>query len=185
VPADLRAGMRWELRFALLALTWGSSFLLIKVGLETFAPVQVAVGRLALGALVLGAVLGARRQPLPRGLRVWLHLAVAGLFLNALPFSLFGYAETRIPSLLAGIVNAAAPLVTAAVAAALVPDERPGPRRLAGLLVGLVGVAVLLGAWRGAGTGSLRASWRRSAPPPPTASPTPTRGASWPASTCR
>ena len=44
-----------------------------------------------------------RRSGLPRGARTWMHLAVAGFLLNALPFSLFAFAELTIPSTLAGI----------------------------------------------------------------------------------
>jgi drug/metabolite transporter (DMT)-like permease len=137
----------WQVRFALLSLIWGASFFFIKLALRGFEPLQIAAGRLLLGAAFLSVLLIIRGERLPRQKIVWFHLAVAGFFLNALPFSLFAWAETEIPSLLAGIYSAAAPIVTVAVAAAILPDERPGVRRLAGIGVGLFGVLVVLGAW--------------------------------------
>ncbi len=139
----------WRLQYLTLALIWGMSFLFIKEGVRAFAPLQITLGRVAIGAAVLVAVLLARRERLPRGGRTWAHLAMAAVLNNVIPFSLFGYAEQRIPSALAGICNASAPLFAAVVAFALLPDERLGPRRAAGLAAGFVGVFVVLGAWTG------------------------------------
>ena len=153
-PAELpppRTATRpgWRLQYLTLALIWGLSFLFIKEGLRAFAPMQITLGRVAIGAAVLAAVLLARRERLPRGRRTWAHLSVAAVLNNVIPFSLFGYAEQRIPSGLAGICNASAPLFAAVVALAMLPDERLSPRRAAGLATGFVGVFVVLGAWAG------------------------------------
>jgi drug/metabolite transporter (DMT)-like permease len=145
----------WRPRFLLLALIWGSSFLSIKVAVDVLAPVDVAFGRVTLGALVLIAVLAARRQRLPAGRGVWGHLFVIALFGNSIPFLLLAEGETRISSVLAGIWNATTPLLTLVVATFMLPDERPTPRRLAGLLAGFGGVLVVLGPWRSLGGGEL------------------------------
>lgn len=63
-PARTRR-VDWRLRFAVLSVVWGFSFLLIKVGTEAYAPFQVALGRVLFGALALLAVLAVRREPLP------------------------------------------------------------------------------------------------------------------------
>jgi len=139
----------WRIRFGVLALVWGFSFLFIKVGTEAFAPLYVTLGRMVFGTAVLLTVLVAKRERLPRGARVWGHLAVAAFFLNALPFSLFAYAETTIPSTLAGICNAASPLWGMVVAVAVVSDDRPTRQRVAGLGLGFAGVLTVLGAWQG------------------------------------
>lgn len=55
----------WQLRFAVLSLIWGFSFLFIKVGTQGFAPLQVTLGRVGFGALVLLAVLAVKRERLP------------------------------------------------------------------------------------------------------------------------
>ena len=146
-PQRTATGPGWRLQYLTLALIWGLSFLFIKEGLRAFAPMQITLGRVAVGAAVLVAVLLARRERLPRGHRTWAHLSVAAVLNNVIPFSLFGYAEQRIPSGLAGICNASAPLFAVIVALAMLPDERLSPRRAAGLGAGFVGVFVVLGAW--------------------------------------
>lgn len=137
------------LRFAVLAMVWGSSFLFIKVAGEVLAPLQITFGRCALGALAAGAFVLVRRGRLPREPRVWMHLTVAALALNVVPFTLFGWAELHIPSALAGIANGTTPLFTVLVALAVLPDERPTLRRVVGLVLGFAGVLLVLGVWRG------------------------------------
>ncbi|MFJ3726840.1 DMT family transporter [Streptomyces sp. NPDC090045] len=139
----------WRVRFAILSVVWGFSFLLIKVGTEAYAPFQVALGRVLFGALALLAVLLVRRERLPRGLRTWGHLSVAALLLNTAPFSLFAYAELSIPSSLAGICNATSPLWGMALSMVALSEDRPTRRRFAGLGLGFLGVLIVLGAWQG------------------------------------
>lgn len=139
------------MRFAALALMWGTSFWFIKVAVDTLAPLQITLGRCAVGALAVGSIVAMRRQRLPSDPRVWAHLAVAALLLNVVPFTLFGYAEQRIPSALAGICNATTPLFTVLIALVALPDERPTRRRVAGLALGFGGVLLVLGAWHGLG----------------------------------
>ncbi|MGW0532232.1 DMT family transporter [Streptomyces sp. NPDC003032] len=144
-----RPALDWRVRFGVLSLIWGFSFLLIKVGTEAYAPFQVTLGRLVFGTAVVAAVLVVKRERLPRGARTWLHLAVAALLLNALPFSLFAYAELTIPSTLAGICNATSPLWGMALSLVALSEDRPTRRRVAGLGVGFLGVLTVLGAWQG------------------------------------
>ncbi|WP_432106049.1 DMT family transporter [Streptomyces sp. bgisy091] len=155
-PAGRRSGaaaprraVDWRLRFAALSLIWGFSFLLIKVGTDGYAPLQVTFGRLLSGTLVLAAAMAVRRERPPRSLRTWVHLCVAAFFLNALPFSLFAYAELTIPSTLAGICNATSPLWGMALSVVALSEDRPTRRRVAGLGLGFVGVLTVLGAWQG------------------------------------
>lgn len=139
----------WRLRFATLALIWGFSFLLIKVGTDGYAPFQVTFGRLLFGTLVLAAAMAVKRERLPRGARTWGHLTMAALLLNALPFSLFAYAELTIPSTLAGICNATSPLWGMALSVVALSEDRPTRVRVAGLGIGFLGVLTVLGAWQG------------------------------------
>ncbi|MFG2620917.1 DMT family transporter [Streptomyces sp. NPDC048507] len=148
-PKSGTGALDWRLRFALLSVVWGFSFLLIKVGTEAFAPFQVALGRVLFGALALLAVLLVRRERLPRGRRTWGHLTVAALLLNTAPFSLFAYAEQTIPSSLAGICNATSPLWGMALSLVALSEDRPTRRRFAGLGLGFLGVLTVLGAWQG------------------------------------
>ncbi|KEF08616.1 membrane protein [Streptomyces rimosus subsp. rimosus] len=144
-----RRALDWRLRFGVLCLVWGFSFLFIKVGTQGYAPLQVTFGRLAFGSVVLVAVLVAKRERLPRSARTWGHLTVAAFFLNALPFSLFAYAELTIPSTLAGICNASSPLWGMALSLVALSEDRPTRRRVAGLGLGFLGVLTVLGAWQG------------------------------------
>lgn len=144
-----RARLDWRIRFAALSLIWGFSFLLIKVGTDGYAPFQVTLGRLVFGTAVLAAAMAAKRQRLPRGARTWGHLAVAAFLLNALPFSLFAYAELTIPSTLAGICNATSPLWGMALSLVALSEDRPTRVRVAGLGLGFLGVLTVLGAWQG------------------------------------
>ncbi len=139
----------WRVRFGVLALIWGFSFLLIKVGTEGFAPLQVAFGRLFFGTAVLAVALVVKRDRLPRGARVWGHLAVAAFLLNALPFSLFAYAELTISSTLAGICNATTPLWGMLLSLVALSEDRPTRIRAASLGIGFMGVLTVLGAWQG------------------------------------
>ncbi len=139
----------WRARFAVLSLIWGFSFLFIKVGTEAFAPLQVTLGRMVFGTAVLGVVLAVRRERLPRGPKVWAHLAVAAFLLNALPFSLFAYSELTIPSTLAGICNATTPLFSMVLSVVALSEDRPSRRRFTGVGIGFVGVLTVLGAWQG------------------------------------
>ncbi|MDQ1021156.1 drug/metabolite transporter (DMT)-like permease [Streptomyces afghaniensis] len=144
-----RRRLDWRLRFTALSLIWGFSFLLIKVGTEGYAPFQVTLGRLVFGTAVLAAAMAVRRERLPRGVRTWGHLAVAAFLLNALPFSLFAYAELTIPSTLAGICNATSPLWGMALSLVALSEDRPTRVRVAGLGLGFLGVLTVLGAWQG------------------------------------
>ncbi|BCM71604.1 EamA family transporter [Streptomyces sp. FBKL.4005] len=148
-PAGPRARIDWRLRFAALSLIWGFSFLLIKVGTEGYAPFQVTLGRLLFGTAILVAAMAVKRERLPRGARLWGHMAVAAFLLNALPFSLFAYSELTIPSTLAGICNATSPLWGMALSLVALSEDRPSRVRVAGLGLGFLGVLTVLGAWQG------------------------------------
>ncbi|MBO1337296.1 DMT family transporter [Streptomyces sp. VRA16 Mangrove soil] len=149
LPAPARPALDWRVRFGALSLIWGFSFLLIKVGTDGYAPFQVTFGRLLFGTAVLAAAMIVKRQGLPRGARTWGHLAVAALLLNALPFSLFAFAERTIPSTLAGICNATSPLWGMALSLVALSEDRPTRRRVAGLGIGFLGVLTVLGVWQG------------------------------------
>ncbi|MFI8485819.1 DMT family transporter [Streptomyces rubrogriseus] len=148
-PSPARRVLDWRLRFGLLSLVWGFSFLFMKVGTESFAPFQVTLGRLTFGTAVVAAAMAVKRERLPRGAWTWLHLTVAGFLLNALPFSLFAFSELTIPSSLAGICNATSPLWGMALSLVALSEDRPTRRRVAGLGIGFLGVLTVLGVWQG------------------------------------
>ncbi len=137
----------WQAKYLALVLIWGSSFLLMKVGLESMAPVQISGLRIACGVGVLAILLMAGGGRLPSGGRVWAHLVVCGFFLGTLPFTLFALSETRVSSALAGIGNAATPIATVLATLAILPGERATGRRLVAVGVGFVGVVTIMQPW--------------------------------------
>jgi len=145
----------WQAWFVLTAAIWGCSFWFIKLGLTFLAPVQLAFGRNALGAIALGVILLASRGRLPRDRRTWGHLVVAGLLMSAIPTVLFAYGETQISSVLAGVINATTPLATLTFVLLAFREERVTRERVGGLAVGFAGVLVVLGVWEGLGTTDL------------------------------
>ena len=134
----------------LLALSaiWGSSFLFIKVGVDELEPAVVAFGRLAVGFLVLLPI-GLARREIPDVRRLWVACLVLGTLNNALPFWLIGFAETRIDSGLAGVIQAAAPIFTVLLATWIDPSQRVRGVRLVGIGLGFLGVALLVGVQEG------------------------------------
>lgn len=141
--------------FAAVSLIWGVPYLLIKIAIEGgLSPLAIAGLRVALGALVLAVL--ARRAGSLGGLRGrWRWLAVFAMVEIAIPFPLIAAGETKIESSTTAIVIATAPLVAALLALRLEPEERLTGVRLAGLLVGLAGVAALVGVHLETGGGEL------------------------------
>ncbi|MGH3237408.1 MAG: DMT family transporter, partial [Streptosporangiaceae bacterium] len=131
-----------------LALIWGSAFLWIKLADRSFSPVEVTLARLALGAAVLSAIVLARREPVPRSARLWVHIAVAALFANAVPYLLFAVAEQTVDSSTAGIINATTPLWTVVLALAVRHQKTVTSWQAAGLIVGFAGAALIFTPWR-------------------------------------
>jgi drug/metabolite transporter (DMT)-like permease len=145
-------GEEWGL-LALLSLVWGGSFFFYKVLVQALPPFTVVLGRMAIAALALNLWLAARRQRLPLDPKLWAGLFVAGVLNNALPFSCFAFAEQRITSGLAAILNATTPLFGVLVGAALRTGAPLTPSRVAAVAIGFLGVTVLVGpsALRGGG----------------------------------
>lgn len=131
-PAD------WGLLIG-LALIWGSSFVLIEIGLEHFTPSQIAFLRIGLGTAALSVVPASRRQ-VDRA--AWPRLALLGLLWMGIPFLLFPVAQQWIDSSLAGMLNGGVPL-WAALVATLVARRLPPRGVQLGLAAGFVGIVLI------------------------------------------
>lgn len=145
----------WVPGFLALAVIWGSSFLLIKVGVSELPALYVSCGRVLSAAVVLLVIALIRRERPPGRLVVWGHNAVVGVLGVAAPFSLFAYGEQRISSSLAGIWNSMTPLVVLPLAVLVFGTERMSARKVVGLALGFVGALVILGVWQGVGGSAL------------------------------
>ena len=104
------------LLFLAVAGIWGSSFLLIDIGLDALAPGLITFLRIALGAAAI-AVLPRKRTPIAAEDR--LRVLVLSLLWVAIPFTLFPIAEQHISSAVTGLLNGATPIFTAIVGEAL------------------------------------------------------------------
>jgi drug/metabolite transporter (DMT)-like permease len=130
--------LEWTL-LASIALIWGSSFFLIDIALNDFRPGVITAGRVLLGAAALAVVPAARRpvarEDLPR-------IAFLGVIWMGLPLSLFPIAQQSIDSSVAGMLNGAMPLATAAWSTVLL-RRSPGGIQVDGLCVGFTGILAI------------------------------------------
>ena len=133
------------LELLVLALIWGASFLSIRFALDEVGPFWVIAWRTTLAALILLAVTRAWRIPLPRGGATWGACLVMGALNNAIPFGLQAFAMLHVESGLVSILNASTAFFGVLIAAAALADERLTARRLAGVLIGMAGVALAIG----------------------------------------
>jgi drug/metabolite transporter (DMT)-like permease len=138
-----RTAVVWAL-FLALGFLWGSSYLWIKIALESVPPLTLIGGRLVLGSLFLWSVVLLTREPLPRSARQYGHLFVMAIVNIVLPFILIGYGEQSIDSALASILNATVPLFVIILAPMFLPDEGITWAKVAGLAVGFAGVVLLV-----------------------------------------
>jgi drug/metabolite transporter (DMT)-like permease len=162
---DNRIDIRdWSL-LGLLSVLWGGSFFFNGVALRELPPLTLVLLRVALASLILLPLLRANGIRFPTGFSGWKPFFAIGLLNNVLPFSLIVVGQTTIPSGLASILNATTPLFTVVIMAAA-GEEKLHARRIAGVVVGLIGVVILRGGhfdgqgfldgfWTGQGVGIL------------------------------
>ena len=129
----------------LLAVLWCGSFFFIEVMLEAMDPMTAVLLRVAPAAAALTLVVSMSGNRLPGDFGTWRALFVMGLLNNLLPFTLITWGQTQIESGLTAILNATTPLFTVILAHWLTGDEPMTVNRAAGVLVGLGGVALLVG----------------------------------------
>src|SRR6266487_2596178 len=132
----------------LLAAIWGASFMFIKIAVDELAPTTTMALRLLFSAFPLLAIVFVKRgiRPASAEMRtIVVPAMVLGVFSTAVPFTLIAWGETRIDSGVAAIGNASMPIFVALLALRYQHSERSSGLRLVGILVGLLGVAVLAG----------------------------------------
>jgi drug/metabolite transporter (DMT)-like permease len=145
IRSDQGAG--WLAQFVALGAIWGSSFMFMRLAVADFGPVATATLRVSLGALFLLPLLLWRGQ-WPALRARWRAIFFVGLLNSGIPFALFAFSLLTITTGLSSIINATVPMFGALVAW-LWLGERPGLWRIAGLVLGFIGVSLL--AWDQAG----------------------------------
>lgn len=128
-----------------LSVLWGGTFFLTRVALDAVPPLTLVALRVGLAAILLNLALPILGLPLPRSRRVWAAFLAMGVLNNVVPFSLIVWGQTQIASGLAAILNATTPLATVLIAHVFTADERMTGNRLAGVLIGFAGVALVIG----------------------------------------
>jgi uncharacterized membrane protein len=135
--------MKHWLMFWGLGTIWGSSFLLIKIGVEELGPLPLVSVRIGLAALVMGVYLWLSKRKSPRTRREIIALLYVGVMNTALPFTLITWGEQDIDSGLATVLNSTVPLFTLVFAHFALSDERISFQKIIGLGVGFVGIVLL------------------------------------------
>ena len=135
---------RGAVLFAAMCLIWGVPYLMIRVAVRELAPVTLVFFRTAIGAAILAPFAAWRSDLRPLVARWWPLLAYTVVEV-VIPWVLLARAETKLTSSLTGLLIAAVPLVGAVVVGLTGSRERQGRRRWLGLLVGIGGVAALVG----------------------------------------
>ncbi len=131
---------KWFL-LSIMALTWGSSFILIKKSLLVFTPFQIGAFRVALSGLILASLGISAMRKMPKKDLLWVILA--GFFGNFLPMFLFPIAQTKVSSSLAGIINSLEPIFVLMLGF-LIFRIKSKPTQVMGAFIGFLGAATLL-----------------------------------------
>lgn len=128
-----------------LSLLWGGSFLFNGILVQTWPPLTIVTARVFLAALSLWTFVRLSGLAIPRGREVWLAFFGMGLLNNVIPFTLIVWGQTQIASGLAAILNATTPLFGVIVAHMLTTDEKLTVNRFVGVVIGIAGVAWMIG----------------------------------------
>ncbi|WP_293452602.1 EamA family transporter [Planktotalea sp.] len=159
--------LNWVL-LLLLGVIWGSAFMSMTIALDGFGPRMLAASRVLFAALalnILGAMIG---QPITAirkldGRRAWTIIFAIGAIALAMPMLMLTWGQQHVPSAFAGVAMGAVPLLVLPLVYIFSPEEGIGPRRIIGMIVGFIGLAVLIGPSAFSGTGSDLAFWGRLA----------------------
>lgn len=146
----------WSLLITLSVL-WGGSFFFVGVAVTGLPPFTIVALRVGIAALVLNLFILSTGMHMPLDRQVWLAFLGMGFINNLIPFSLIVWGQTHIASGLASILNATTPLFSVMVAHRLTTDEKMSPGKIAGIVLGIVGVVTIIGpgVLRGLGTNVL------------------------------
>lgn len=153
-PVSLRMGATEYGLIALQSMLWGSSYFLVAVARDALPPITMSALRLIPAMLILLAVVAWFRVRLPATRAEWKAILWFCLANNVVPFLLVIIAQRTVPGGTAAIFNATVPLFAVFLAAYFIPDERLSWRRVVGILIGITGVAILVGGGTGTSDGS-------------------------------
>ena len=140
-----KAGWGVPLAWVTLCVVWSSTWLAIKIGLRDLPPISFVAIRFLVAIVVLLVVSIGRTRLLPRGRNDYVVLAITGILMFAVNYTLLFWAELHVSSGLAAVLQATIPIFGIIFAHWMVPDEPLRLQKLAGAMIALGGVAVICG----------------------------------------
>ena len=142
----------WLLPYIGITLSWGASFMFIKLALSAFTPFGVVFLSSATGTVVMLSIARIRHVALPRDVRAWLKIWVMALSISAVPGILTAVAESHASSSFVGVVlSGLIPLMSLFFIAVAFREEAISSTRLIGFALGVTGVLIMFGVWNGIG----------------------------------
>jgi drug/metabolite transporter (DMT)-like permease len=133
------------IQLLVLGVLWGSSYLFIKVAVEGVDPATLVAGRLAIGSLFLVSMMRVSGLRFTFGRTAWFHITLMAVVGVIAPQVLIAWSEQHVTSSVASILNSTTPFFTLLFAAGVFHTEAFSRAKIAGLIVGFVGVGVLTG----------------------------------------
>src|SRR3954465_1174890 len=128
-----------------LATLWGASYTFIKLGVATIAPITLIAARTAIAGLLLLAIMRWRGVRLPRDGATWRRFLLQACLNSVIPWTLLAWGERSVDAGLSAIPNSASPIFTFLLTAAVSRHEAASPRKLLGVVAGMVGICLIVG----------------------------------------
>tara|TARA_B110000008_G_scaffold26131_1_gene23515 strand:+ start:1310 stop:2233 length:924 start_codon:yes stop_codon:yes gene_type:complete len=143
--ATLALDLNSTIMLLMLAAVWGGSFFFGEIALREIPPLTITLYRVMWALPILALIVLLKGIYVPRSLKVWGAYLVMGALNNAIPFSLIFWGQTQIESGLASILNGTTAMFAAVVAGLLLRDESLTAKKIFGAVLGLTGVAFIMG----------------------------------------
>ena len=128
-----------------LATLWGASYTLIKIGVATIPPITFIAARTLIAGAILFAILRMRGMKLPNDRATWRKFLFRACLNSVLPFTMIAWAEQSVDAGLATILNSTSPIFTFLLTVSLTRHEPTTPRKLFGVVVGIIGISLIVG----------------------------------------